>query len=187
MKTNVGHLEPAAGIVGIIKVLLSMQHQQLPGTVHFATLNPHIQLENSPFYIVKETQPWLSELPRRAGISSFGFGGAIAHVVVEEGPKQTLQTQQSKPYYLVTLSAKNSDVLIQRMRDLQTWITSHTQISLEAIAYTLNAGRSHFNHRCALVIDSLADLQDKLQQLQEHPHKKIQGLFPRRCNSGTRR
>ena len=97
--------------------------------------------------------------------------------MVEEGPKQTLQTQQRKPYYLVTLSAKNSDVLKQRMQDLQTWITNHTQTSLEAIAYTLNAGRSHFNHRCALVIDSLADLQDKLQQLQEHPHKKIQGYF----------
>ncbi|MEW6381554.1 MAG: SDR family NAD(P)-dependent oxidoreductase, partial [bacterium] len=91
VKTNIGHLETAAGIAGVIKVILAMRHKTLPATVHFEELNPYIQLEGSPFYIVKETRPWEPLkgddgwiIPRRAGVSSFGFGGANAHIVLEE-------------------------------------------------------------------------------------------------------
>ena len=91
VKTNIGHLETAAGIASIIKVLLAMQHKTLPATIHFEELNPYIQLEGSPFYIVKQTIPWEhlecddgQIIPRRAGVSSFGFGGANAHIVLEE-------------------------------------------------------------------------------------------------------
>ncbi|MFH1762531.1 MAG: beta-ketoacyl synthase N-terminal-like domain-containing protein, partial [bacterium] len=83
VKTNIGHLESAAGIAGVLKVLLAMKHKKLPATINFKELNPYIQLENSPFYIVKETQDWNAS-PRIAGVSSFGFGGANAHVVIEE-------------------------------------------------------------------------------------------------------
>ena len=92
VKTNIGHLEAAAGIAGVIKVLLAMQHGKIPGNVHFKELNPHINIANSPFYIVEKTCEWKrlkdqegQEIPRRAGISSFGFGGANAHLVIEEG------------------------------------------------------------------------------------------------------
>ena len=91
MKSHIGHLEWAAGVVGVIKVLLQMQHKKLVKSLHCEHLNPSIQLEGSPFYIVQENQEWEAlqdhmgnTLPRRAGVSSFGFGGANAHVVLEE-------------------------------------------------------------------------------------------------------
>lgn len=86
VKTNIGHLEAAAGIAGILKVVLAMKHKTLPGNVHFNQLNPYIELEHSPFYIVEKTQEWttLEDAPRRAGVSSFGFGGVNAHVVLED-------------------------------------------------------------------------------------------------------
>ncbi len=94
MKTNIGHLEAAAGIAGVIKILLAMQHKKLPGLVNFKELNPYIEIKDSPFYLVEKTQDWERlkdnegrEIPYRAGVSSFGFGGANAHVVIEEGPK----------------------------------------------------------------------------------------------------
>ena len=91
VKTNIGHLETAAGIAGVLKVLLSLQHKKLPASLHSEELNPYIDLNNSPFYVVKKTREWngLRDeydklLPRRAGISSFGFGGANSHIIVEE-------------------------------------------------------------------------------------------------------
>ncbi len=106
-------------------------------------------------------------------MSSFGFGGAYAHVIVEEGPEQMLSTQQTKPYYLITLSAKHPDSLAQKVEDLKTFLDSRLRGNdggvgdgvgglIEAISYTLNTGRSHFNHRLALVVSSLEDLKDKL-------------------------
>jgi len=93
VKTNAGHLEAAAGMAGLIKTILAIQHKTLPGNIHFREQNPYIDLEGSPFYIVRETQAWTAvqdqaddPLPRRAGISSFGFGGANAHIVLEEFP-----------------------------------------------------------------------------------------------------
>ncbi|MCP4992737.1 MAG: SDR family NAD(P)-dependent oxidoreductase, partial [Gammaproteobacteria bacterium] len=129
VKSNIGHLETAAGIAGVLKVLQAMKHQTLPATINFTEQNPYIKLEDSPFYLVTETQTWPSltdktgqPLPRRAGVSSFGFGGANAHVVLEEyvnqgaGVKYTsasLSTSQvsSEGPQLIVLSAKNEERL----------------------------------------------------------------------------
>ncbi|TAL60620.1 MAG: KR domain-containing protein, partial [Legionella sp.] len=169
VKTNIGHLEPASGIAGVIKLLLAMTHETLPAIQHLQELNPFINLENSPFYIVKEKQAWQrqQEKPLRAGVSSFGFGGTNAHVVLEEGrPHQQLKTeQQLRPYYLITLSAKQAESLEQKIKDLLQWLPTQDNLCLASLSYTLNQGRAHFAYRCALVVSSIAELIQALTQL----------------------
>ncbi|MCP3678401.1 MAG: polyketide synthase, partial [Deltaproteobacteria bacterium] len=123
VKTNIGHLETAAGIAGVLKVLLSLRHKKLPASLHCEEVNPYIDLNESPFYLVKETREWKAlrdehdkSLPRRAGVSSFGFGGANAHIVLEEYVSETSSVSSSikvsaESPVLVVLSARNSDRL----------------------------------------------------------------------------
>ncbi|PWY57586.1 beta-ketoacyl synthase [Legionella qingyii] len=178
VKTNIGHLEPASGIAGIIKLLLAMTHETLPGILHFQELNPYINLTDTPFTIVKETRAWQriknefgADIPLRAGISSFGFGGTNAHVVLEEGrPHQRLmENHQAKPYYLITLSAKQQESLHQKIVDLQQWLHKNKDtISLPSLSFTLNVGRAHFMYRCALVVNSVDALCHALNGLSNH-------------------
>ncbi|MBF0441923.1 MAG: SDR family NAD(P)-dependent oxidoreductase, partial [Oligoflexales bacterium] len=119
VKTNIGHLEIAAGIAGLIKILLSMKHKKIPGNLHFSELNPQIKLEKSPLYLANRTIDWNrlrdedgSEIPRRAGISSFGFGGAYAHVAIEEYHEEERQSVPEVPEKRIfVLSAKDEDRL----------------------------------------------------------------------------
>ena len=169
VKSNVGHLEGAAGIVALTKVLLQLKHKQLVPSLHSKQLNPNIELTKTPFYVQQELSEWHSKpgMPRRAGISSFGAGGSNAHLIVEEGPESILSTKQTKPYYLLTISSKHPDSLHQRIRDLGTYLDVHVDLPLEAIAYTLNKGRSHFEHRFAMVISSIAELKTTLKSAQQ--------------------
>lgn len=175
VKTNIGHLEPASGIAGLMKLILSMTHEQLPGLLHLQQLNPFINLADSPFYIAQETQRWArshnaagQEIPLRAGISSFGFGGTNAHVVLEEGRphQQPIELHQAKPYYLLTLSAKQAPSLQHKIKELKQWLEQQENpISLSALSFTLNLGRAHFLHRCALVVASVDELLTALTAL----------------------
>ncbi|MCW8444838.1 SDR family NAD(P)-dependent oxidoreductase [Fluoribacter gormanii] len=178
VKTNIGHLEPASGIAGIIKLLLAMTHETLPGILHFQELNPYINLTGTPFTIVKETQAWQriknevgADIPLRAGVSSFGFGGTNAHIILEEGrPHQRLaENHQAKPYYLITFSAKQQESLYQKIVDLHQWLNKNKDtISLPSLSLTLNMGRAHFICRCALVVNSVDALCDALNMLSNH-------------------
>lgn len=174
VKTNIGHLEPAAGIAGVIKLILSMKHETLPGLVHFNELNPYIQLEKTPFRIIEKTQKWhriesqTGQIPLRAGVSSFGFGGTNAHVVLEEGrPHQALTSHKMiKPYYLFSLSAKEEKSLQQKIIDLLQWLNNNNKtVSLPSLSFTLNAGKAHFKYRCAIVADSIEGLLESLNEL----------------------
>ncbi|NER98054.1 MAG: type I polyketide synthase [Symploca sp. SIO1B1] len=174
VKTNIGHLEAAAGIAGVIKVLLAMKHQKLPKMVNFEQLNPRIQLEGSPFYIVRNTQPWQKlkieageELPRRAGVSSFGFGGVNAHVVLEEAPVQ-IQNQSSRnsQIQIFTLSTKTEKALNELVRTYQYYLETNPELALADICYTANNGRAHFNHRLAIITTNQQELINKLRQYQ---------------------
>ncbi|PKM94957.1 MAG: hypothetical protein CVU84_08515 [Firmicutes bacterium HGW-Firmicutes-1] len=124
VKTNIGHLEAAAGVASIIKVLLSIKNNQIPGSIHLNELNPYIQLDKSPLYIVKRTQDWKSksDVPRRAGISSFGFGGTNAHVVIEEfiTPEESILMKEEPQ--IIVLSAKNKDRLKEYVEILVKYI-----------------------------------------------------------------
>lgn len=172
VKTNIGHLEPASGIAGFIKVLLAMQNKKIPGTLHCTELNPNIHLNESPFYIAAHTTEWKNRIdqqgltiPLRAGISSFGFGGVGAHVIVEEFISESFK-KISAPYYLFTLSAKNEFSLKQKIKDLISWIERNENFDdLASLSYTLNKGRTHFKFACAMVVNSLVDLKNTLATL----------------------
>lgn len=195
VKSNIGHLEAAAGMAGLVKVLLSMQHKQLPASIHFKELNPHIHLDDSPFYVVSETQPWRKlqnhenhPVPRRAGISSFGFGGANAHVVVEEYHHPTLSSGASmQEPRIVVLSARNEDRLkayasriagflekfegrekAGRKSSERNGAHDHCDqvapFNLNNLAFTLQVGREPMEERLAVIATSLQEVKDKLSQ-----------------------
>ena len=159
IKGNIGHLESAAGIAGLVKVLLAMQHRQLPGIVHLKEKSPDIEIENSPFYLLDKLRPWepLKDaqgrpLPRRAGVSSFGFGGANAHVVLEEyvAPARPASATEE----LVVLSARSQDRLIECARELSAYLRDEEAsagVSLADLAYTLQVGREPMPVRVAIL------------------------------------
>ncbi|MGJ7907985.1 SDR family NAD(P)-dependent oxidoreductase [Actinopolyspora sp. H202] len=175
VKPNIGHLEAAAGIAGVIKVLLAMKHKQLPGLPDFQDLNPRIDLTGTPFNIVdslREWEPLHSErgepLPRRAGVSSFGIGGTNAHVVIEEAPPAVAAVPESRVAYLVCLSAKTAKALQRRIRDLREWLTDEEAgVSLADLSATLLLGREHFDCRTALVVRDRDELVAQLTALLE--------------------
>lgn len=194
IKTNIGHLEAAAGLAGLLKVVLSMRHQTLPATLHFNELNPHISLSNTPFYIVNNNRPWRlpeGQAVRRAGVSSFGSGGANAHVVLEEAPVVNRHSKQKLYNYFIALSAKTEGALQQKEQDLALWLEQEGQYhDLTDISATLLLNREHFGVRSAFVVRDAKELQEKLKAALEKGHaegyfrenstqkrNQIQGLF----------
>jgi acyl transferase domain-containing protein/D-arabinose 1-dehydrogenase-like Zn-dependent alcohol dehydrogenase len=170
VKPNVGHLEPAAGIAGLIKVLLCLQHKTLPKLLHFENLNPRIDLDGSPFYILKDSQPWLpctradgQPYPRRAGLSSFGFGGTNAHAVIEEAAPTAPRQLAAPPAYLVCLSAKTPEALRRRFQVLADWLRLNSNaVNMVDLSSTLLRGRQHWEYRSALVVRNAGELEDAL-------------------------
>jgi acyl transferase domain-containing protein len=172
VKTNVGHLELAAGVVGVIKVLLQLKHKTLARSLHCQEQNPYIQLENSPFFFVQQTQPWLArtdaegrEIPRVAGVSSFGFGGVNAHVVIEEYSDEATGHEPSNgSRYVMVLSAKTANRLREQAQQLQEHIAhgSYSDTDLRDIAYTLQVGRDAMDSRIAFTAGSIHETQEKL-------------------------
>lgn len=175
-KAHIGHTEGAAGIAGIIKVILSMQNKEIPAMPFFEELNPFIRLEDSPLYINRNVIKWKKSgmLPRRAGVSSFGFGGTYAHVVVEEyeGPEVSRRDPEEKVEHLVVLSAKSEDRLkayAEKMAAFLEKIDSpadsgllNSQPCLSDIAYTLQVGREAMGERLAVVVSDTMELREKL-------------------------
>jgi probable biosynthetic protein (TIGR04098 family) len=168
VKTNIGHLEAASGIAGLLKVLLSMQNQYLPATLNFETLNPHIELEKSPFRIQTEGQVWesLVNMPLRAGVSSFGIGGTNAHIVVEsydKNPKLDMDEYTQLPMYVFVLSALNQESLERYAHEMYNWIQKQETIQLASLAYTLQTTKEEFAERLAFTYKDYNDLINKLE------------------------
>jgi FkbH-like protein len=164
VKTNIGHLEAAAGIAGLIKVVLSLKFGEIFPHLHLKHLNPLISLQDSPLSIPTYLQPWSTKSRRRfAGVSSFGFGGTNAHVVLENAPEQTLETNKLRyPSHLLTLSAKSERALRSLARRCADFLASHSEVSLADICFTSNTGRSHFVHRLTVIAESTAQLHEQL-------------------------
>ncbi|MEO0013882.1 MAG: hypothetical protein RLZZ535_2271, partial [Cyanobacteriota bacterium] len=181
VKTNVGHLQMASGIVGLIKTTLCLYHQQIPATLHFNRPNPQINFEHSPFYINNRLQDWKAEFyPRRAGVNSLGIGGTNAHVVLEEFVKQTVTKAQLLPAYLLTLSAKNKLALEKLAINYQNLIKSNDEVALQDICLTSNIGRHHFDYRQGIVAKDKQELIEKLAAISiKEPiqHNKLAFLF----------
>ncbi|MCW3465913.1 SDR family NAD(P)-dependent oxidoreductase [Chitinophaga nivalis] len=168
VKSNMGHLEAAAGMAGILKVLLAMAHQQLPPTIHFHTLNPKIDLDGSPFYIqaaVKPWEPFFADVPLRAGVSSFGIGGANAHIVLEafEQPAPVIHnTAVDNTPHIFVLSAKNKERLKHYAESIIDHIHKTPGITISGLCYTLQTVREEMEERLAFVCTDLQVLKDKL-------------------------
>jgi acyl transferase domain-containing protein/acyl carrier protein/ubiquinone/menaquinone biosynthesis C-methylase UbiE len=171
VKPNIGHLESAAGIAAVIKVLLAMNYRQLPGNQNFKRLNPRIAIQNSPFYIIDHLQAWQppqdenqQAYPRRAGVSAFGFSGTNAHIILEEAPPCLQQPQPQLPAYFIGLSAKTEPALRQKIQELARWIAKdNPDGNLPDISATLIYGREHFPVRAAFLATTTEELREKLQ------------------------
>ncbi|MGC9524443.1 MAG: SDR family NAD(P)-dependent oxidoreductase [Limnospira sp.] len=163
VKTNIGHLQIASGIAGFIKTVLSLYHRQLPPSLHFQNPNPQIDFEGSPFYVNTVLKDWFKiETPRRAGVNSLGVGGTNAHVILEEAPEQFIDNKVRPSHYLFILSAKTETALKASVdRHLNFW-EIHPHLSPGNIAFTTQVGRSHFQHRLAIVADSIEGLKQQL-------------------------
>ncbi|WP_019971735.1 type I polyketide synthase [Mycobacterium sp. 141] len=156
-KTNIGHLEAAAGIAGVIKVILSLEHETLPKHLHFENPSPHIPWDRLAVEVVKETMPWeRNGQPRIAGVSSFGFAGTNAHVILEEAPEPAAapQSVEQAGFSILPLSARTPAALVQLADEYRSWLISHPEATLADVCFTAGAGRAHLEHRAALVVNS---------------------------------
>ena len=163
-KTNLGHLESAAGVTGLIKTALALRHAQIPASLHFEKPNPGIDFANSPFRVVTQLTEWKPAAhPRRAGVSSFGVGGTNAHVVVEEAPVAPEPAPVSGPQ-LIVLSAKTRLALETMTSQLAEFLRAHPDLALADVALTLQTGRRAFEHRLFVVATDLADAAKQLRR-----------------------
>ncbi|GAC1348687.1 MAG: hypothetical protein NVSMB27_17520 [Ktedonobacteraceae bacterium] len=184
VKANIGHLETAAGVAGLIKVLLCFKYGEIPGQIHFEKLNPHISLEKTPLVISSECQPWPAMgQPRFAGVSSFGFGGTNAHIVLEEAPRrESAHNEVERPLHMLALSAKSAPALKKLVSRFKQYLentgrsagpsglaqakeqvfAAHPTESLADVCFSANAGRSHFAYRLVTMADSAEQLRTQL-------------------------
>jgi phthiocerol/phenolphthiocerol synthesis type-I polyketide synthase E len=162
VKPNIGHLAAAAGVVGLIKTVLSMRNEAIPPTLHFRRPNPAIDFAATPFRVVAELEPWRrGPVPRRAGVSSFGMGGTNAHAVVQEAPPVAVSTA-SGASQVVLLSAKTPTALETMTGRLARHLAGHPDATLDDVAHTLQAGRRAYPYRQAVVCADVPDAADVL-------------------------
>ncbi len=169
VKTNIGHLDAAAGIAGIIKTVLALEHQALPPSLHYSEPNAEIDFPSTPFYVNAKLAPWTSDGPRRAGVMSTGMGGTNAHLVLEEAPVIREAVPSRLPQLLV-LSGKSESALNATTTGLLAFLQNNVSASLEDVALTLQAGRRAFDHRQALVC---VDREDAIAALAEGKSKRV--------------
>ncbi|AXB58529.1 polyketide synthase [Flavobacterium fluviale] len=162
IKSNMGHTTAAAGVAGLIKILLAMRYKQIPPMVNFTKPNPNIDFDNSPFYINNKLIDWKADGIRRAGVSSFGIGSTNVHAIVEEYEAKPKQTSSGRPIDILMWSAKSQNSLLGYENALGHFIDRSKDIPLADIAYSLNMTRDEFNHRSFLISNSTNDAAEKL-------------------------
>lgn len=183
VKPNVGHLNMAAGITGLIKTALAIKYKKIPPSINFEQPNPDIDFENSPFYVNTELLEWKTDdVPRRAGVSAYGIGGTNAHVILEEYeagnsekqnhtatiiPQSTTQKQQTflRPCHLIALSARTDDALNRMTKNLADHLKQYPDLNLADVAYTLQTGRKAFSHRRIMVCRSIDEATDAFGEM----------------------
>jgi acyl transferase domain-containing protein/acyl carrier protein len=171
VKTNIGHLDAAAGVAGLIKTVLALKHRQIPPSLHFEEPNPLIDFANSPFYVNTKLAEWQANgIPRRAGVSSFGVGGTNVHVVLEESEKRARRAKrEEKKSHLLIISAKTSSALDAATENLVAHLQQHPDLNLADVAYTLQVGRRNFDYRRIAVCQNVDDAVQTLSALIPQP------------------
>jgi len=169
IKTNIGHLDHAAGIAGLMKVLVSLKSKKLFPSLHFRKPNKNIDFSASAVYVNDQLREWTtSGTPRIAGISSFGLSGTNCHMVLEEAPP-TLQKQgHAVPLYLLPISAKDDQALSRMVGNYLDYLYRNRQVDLQDVCFTASTGRGHYSHRFAILFTGYEDLLHKLERIQKH-------------------
>ena len=163
VKANIGHLENASGMASLAKVLGCLQHDEIPGQLHFTKLNPRISLAGTRIVIPSKPQPWPRSPRRLAGVSSFGFGGTNAHMIVEEAPARFRpEGLPTRPCHILTLSARTESAVKNMASRLERHLAEHPEDDLMNVCFSANAGRSHFARRVAVVVESKEQLREAL-------------------------
>nr|CAD19090.1 StiF protein [Stigmatella aurantiaca Sg a15] len=169
VKANLGHTGAAAGVAGLIKVVLSMQNEAIPPQLHYRELNSNISLENTSLVIPKELHPWpAGKGPRIAGISAFGWSGTNAHVLVEEAPAAPkARAAVERPVHLLTLSARTEAALREFAERVKTYVSAHADLPIADLCYSANTGWSKFEHHLAVPAGTTAQLSERLSAFLE--------------------
>lgn len=171
VKTNIGHTEAAAGLAGLLKVVLSMQHRRIPPHLHYREANPLLSLEQIPAVVSSQAMDWRSDADRRrvAGVSSFGFSGTNAHVIVEEAPEDVVPARIEYNSNILTLSAVSAEALRSRASDMAAHLDREGPDSLADVCFTANVGRAHLQHRLAVVGEDRVRLREQLRSYAGQP------------------
>ncbi len=173
VKTNIGHLDSAAGAAGFIKTVLALKHRLIPPSLHLKTPNPNIDFENSPFYVNTAAKEWQrSGYPLRAGVSSFGLGGTNVHTVLEEAPAQET-SGPGRNLQLLLLSAKTTSALERAAENLGGYFKENPGVNLADAAYTLKVGRKAFEHRCMLVCPDVKHAAEALSATGDKAYRTL--------------
>jgi len=152
VKTNIGHTDAAAGVAGLIKTVLALEHKQLPPSLNFTEPNPNIDFVDSPFFVNTKLTEWQTNgMPRRAGVSAFGIGGTNTHAILEEASNVEAHSSSPRAFQLLTLSTKTATALEAARMNLAGYLKRQAGINLADVAFTLQTGRRSFTHRLALV------------------------------------
>jgi acyl transferase domain-containing protein/acyl carrier protein len=158
VKTNVGHCNTAAGVAGLIKAVLTLEHGEIPPSLHYEQPNPQIDFAGSPFFVNAGLRPWpKGDAPRRAGVSSFGMGGTNVHMVLEEAPPREPAEPSRRPAHLIPVSARTPAALEAATANLADLLRREPEVSLADVAFTLQVGRRGFDHRRFVVARDPAD------------------------------
>ncbi|WP_378186681.1 beta-ketoacyl synthase N-terminal-like domain-containing protein [Aquimarina sp. W85] len=184
VKSNLGHLDAVAGIVGVIKTAMALKNKMLPPSINYHNPNPDIDFQSGPFYVntkLKKINNKEGEL-FRAGVSSFGIGGTNAHIILEEFPINDSISKREKEANLLLVSAKTNTALSNNIKKLCNYIRNKDTVCLQNLTNTLQLGRKHFNHRCFLVVNTKEEAIDKLETMIDRPsfhnfYKKKKTVF----------
>jgi acyl transferase domain-containing protein/NADP-dependent 3-hydroxy acid dehydrogenase YdfG/acyl carrier protein len=180
VKTNVGHLDAAAGIAGLIKTVLSLKNKKIPPSLNYSEPNPEIDFENSPFFVNNKLSDWKSAGPRRAGVMSTGMGGTNAYLILEEAPESSDRDSIKSPNIFL-LSAKNEEALNQSTKNLFGFLRDNEEVEINNVAYTLQEGRKTFNNRRFFVC------KDKKEATEILGQENSKQLFTGKPISGSKR
>jgi len=185
VKTNIGHLEGAAGLAGLIKVVLALQHGQIPAHLHFQRPSPHIPWDELPLRVPTRLTPWPDSNRRIAGVSSFGFSGTNAHVVLEQAPEVAPKTAEvERPRHVLALSAKSPEALRELGRRFEARLAEDPELPIADVCHTAGAGRAHLSQRLAVVADSRGQLREALRGWEAG--EEVAGLFSGRMEGPDR-